>query len=243
MTFISPHKKPQVLNDGAVGYTMSTVCDISVGNWQMRALAVELVAPVTSKLDEVLHPVNVGWVPGTLINKPVERADRRIITARVQGQAIYVLLLDFLKAFPSVDQTSLWLILETMGWDKRIIDLLALLHIDMTQVLQMGNRSLPCLPRTRGLWTGSGASTVLLMILLDILIRHCYNSPYFTPDNPEAGTIDAFAEDFTVAVLKLVQMEFFGSGLKDFSAWSGVHVSRSKSLLVMPTGLSTGPWG
>ena len=224
-------KKPEVLSDGSIGHKATSVRDISVGDWQMRALATELVAPVTDKLDVILHSSNVGWVPGRIINQPVVRANRRITQARSECVRIFCLLLDFLKAFPTVDLPSLWYVMETIGWEPRILTLLILLHSDMRQVIQMGNHSTKGPDRTRGLWTGSGASTVLLLILLDVLIRYVYNSVYFGTEDPRKGSIDAFADDFTVIVLHLLHMRFFGDCLQSFSSWSGVYASKSLSLI------------
>jgi hypothetical protein len=119
-------------------YSADSVRDISVGNWQLRALEQELAAPVTQVLDQIIHEANVGWVPGRLIGTPILRVNRGVHRAQVAGEPYAVLLLDFMKAFPSVLLESMWQVLEAQGWDPAYIRAFRIMHTDMRQYSKIG---------------------------------------------------------------------------------------------------------
>lgn len=56
----------------------------------------------------------------------------------------------------------------------------------------------PFPPQYSGLWTGSTASTSLLLIILDVLLRGLRLTPSFNYDDPNTGDLAAFADDFAV---------------------------------------------
>ena len=91
----------------------------------------EAVAPVTAVLSTVVHPANVGWVKGRVINTPIVRVNRRLHRCRLEQSRFAVLLLDFLKAFPSVLLESQWEVLRAQGWHADTIRLLKVLHTNM----------------------------------------------------------------------------------------------------------------
>ena len=226
-------KKPELV-DGRPTYSADSVRDISVGNWQLRALEQELAAPVTQVLDQIIHEANVGWVPGRLIGTPILRVNRGVHRAQVAGEPYAVLLLDFMKAFPSVLLESMWQVLGVQGWDPAYIRAFRIMHTDMRQYSKIGGRSFPGPPKKAGLWTGSGASTVLLLCMLDVLVRVVYSSPYFDHNSGVLGTIDGFADDLNVLVHTSMQLRAFRWLLFAFQSWSGVGPSLTKSVLILP---------
>jgi hypothetical protein len=174
-------KKPIMTHLGPA-HDASSVRDISVGNWQLRSAEEEAVAPVVEKSDLIFHPANVGWIKGRLINQPITRVNRRVYAARLLQKPFATLLLDFLKAFPSVLLQSMWAVLQAQGWPSHYIRFLKYIHQDMVQVTKLFGTTHTGPDKQAGLWTGSGASTILLLCLLDVLLRELYRSPGFSWD-------------------------------------------------------------
>jgi hypothetical protein len=139
-----------------------------------------------------------------------------------------------MKAFPSVLLESMWQVLEAQGWDPAYIRAFRIMHTDMRQYSKIGGRSFPGPPKKAGLWTGSGASTVLLLCMLDVLVRVVYSSPYFDHNSGVLGTIDGFADDLNVLVHTSMQLRAFRWLLFAFQSWSGVGPSLTKSVLILP---------
>jgi hypothetical protein len=216
-----------------MAFDADSIRDISVANWQVRTIEQECAAPVVEVLPDALHPANVGWIKGRLINQPVAQINRRVFQCRTLQQDFAVLLLDFLKAFPSVLLESMWRVMEIHGWPTPYILLFQELHSDMQQIANYAGLRLQGPPKISGLWTGSNASTVLLLELLDVLICSVYNAPSFGATNADGGTIDGFADDLGIFASTYAQMRTFRDKLKDFSGWSGVQGSTLKSVLVL----------
>ncbi len=226
-------KKP-VMTAFGPAYSSDTVRDISVGNWQLRSLEEEAVAPIAVIADQILHPANVGWVKGRLINQPITKANRAIYWARIKARPFACLLLDFLKAFPSVLLPSMWEVLSAQGWRRDYIVLLRSLHQDMRQTMRIHGQSFEGPPKFAGLWTGSGASCILLLCLLDVLLRELYRHACFDWEDSTSGKVDGFADDLTAFVHTPHQLYVFRSIVSAFGEWSGVVPSLSKTVLIIP---------
>jgi hypothetical protein len=195
----------------------------------LRSAEDEGVAPVVEKADLIFHPSNVGWIKGRLINQPpIARVNRRVYRARLTKRPFATLLLDFLKAFPCVLLRSMWAAMEAQGWPRDYINLFKYVHTDMVQVTKLFGTTHKGLVKPAGLWTGSGASTILLLCLIDVLLRELYRSPGFSWDNEELASIDGFADDLTGFFPTPWHLSFFRHTVDVFKSWSGVGPSISK---------------
>jgi ribosomal protein L32 len=178
----------------------------------------------------------VGWIKGRLINQPITRVNRRVYRARLTHRPFATLLLDFLKAFPSVLLHSMWAVMEAQGWHRDYINLFKYVHTDMIQVTKLFGTTHRGPVKRAGLWTGSGASTILLLCLIDVLLRELYRSPGFSWDDEELASIDGFADDLTGFFPSPWHLSFFKHTVDVFKSWSGVGPSIPKTILVLP------PW-
>jgi len=221
-------KKPVDFLNGEPIYDAGSFRDISVGNVELRVLEWVAASPVAGKLQQIIHPDNVGWVPGRTILRPVTRTNRKVWERRGDDHEWGVLLLDFLKGFPSVRQLGMWAVMRIQGWSPGRVLTMTALHRDIGQFLRFEGGCYQAVPKNDGLWTGSGASTTMFLCLLDVLVRVVRAHPTFHLLDPEAGDMDAFADDFSVFARSSTQLAFFHTCLVDFGKWSGVLPSPTK---------------
>ena len=229
------HKKPSL---GPQGWSFAAgdFRDLSVGHCESRIVEWELVQPVGEHLSTLLHPCNVGWVPGRQIAEPIQTTHDWLYTSDGQGAAI---LVDFFKAFPCCLLAAVWAVLVARGWDGRYVRALATLHRRMDQTIHLAG-SVHAGPRKRdGLWTGSCASPTLLLLVLDVL---AWAVAYWA--NKEAWEVDmaAFADDFAFLIRSMLAIRPLRDILALFGEWTGIKVSIPKSNIVVYPSADLSAW-
>ena len=94
----------------------------------------------------------------------------------------------------------MWEVMDAQGWRSDYILLLRSMHKDMRQTTRIHGQPSEGPPKFAGLGTGSGASFILLLCLLDVLLRELYRHACFDWEDTAAGKVDGFADDITALV-------------------------------------------
>jgi hypothetical protein len=189
---------------------------IEVGSTENRIIARGVCRVLThGPVGDWFDPDQHAWLPGRYALQAVMRVDFEQSMATMRGDDGPLGLGDLEKAFPSVLLDGLWTLLHFLGAPPDFLRLLQNLYNKVQRWGRGRQRQYTWGQSTRGLKTGCGLSTVLLlfaMLVLGTAIRR-----HLRRTDPTAGTV-LFADDF--AWLR------FGALGGDWTACSRWHDAR-----------------
>lgn len=143
------------------------------------------------------------------------------IYSQCAGRTTAGLLLDFAKAFLSLDHDFMWAVLRTMGLRASIVSVVQLLYYQLvTQILYKGRVPVSH-PIASGIKQGCPLSGTLFALSLDPLIRY-----YLMEITLRSSVICAFADDLGLVLLNIfLQLPVV---LNIFALWAAAKGLRLK---------------
>lgn len=171
-----------------------------------------------------------GFTAGRSIWGPVWALHTELQADLAAGRSPQVLLVDFKKAYDTVDRSILWTKLASRGAQgSRILDVLRELTDDNVQLLRSSPgtplRTIPC---ERGLPQGSSLSPVLYTYFIDDLPASLLLEP--------GASCRAYADDVAIRTSGLdpssAELQRYCDRLQAYAAWHGFEVSTSKTELL-----------
>ena len=200
----------------------------------IKVLAVRL----QSQIPHLIHNMQSGFIKGRAIAENFILASEMIQCARKSRKPMFVLKLDFQKAFDSVNWECLLNILEARGFDQRWIRWVRdILTSSSARVLINGQPGDVFFFR-RGVRQGDAISPYLFDLMADVLQRMCClafseNSLLHPLDADSFFPTLQYAND-TLILLKgeVSQARKIKQILQDFAGFTGLQINYHKSTFV-----------
>ncbi|PPQ81254.1 hypothetical protein CVT26_015075 [Gymnopilus dilepis] len=121
---------------------------------------------------KIIPPTQNGFRAGYRTNNNMFILRTAIEKARAQGLTLYVMFADLSNAFPSTDQSTLWLKLRKLGAGGMIFDWLRMIYQRMEYIVRHNGETSEVFQSTIGILIGDTCSPLLWNIyLVDLIFR------------------------------------------------------------------------
>ncbi|KAF1336392.1 Rxlr effector protein, partial [Globisporangium splendens] len=145
-----------------------------------------------------------------------------------------IVMLDFMKAYDTLDRDFLYLVLSKFGFGRQFVDLVRRMHTDTTaQYLVNGELSKEWEVKS-GIRQGCPLAPLLFIVAAEILALAVQQDPYLegirvTRSGAEPHLISTFVDDSAVFLKQGKQLPRLMQLLTEFGQQSGLHVQPTKS--------------
>ncbi|KAF1327192.1 Rxlr effector protein, partial [Globisporangium splendens] len=145
-----------------------------------------------------------------------------------------IVMLDFMKAYDTLDRDFLYLVLSKFGFGRQFVDLVRRMHTDTTaQYLVNGELSREWEVKS-GIRQGCPLAPLLFIVAAEILALAVQQDPYLegirvTRSGAEPHLISTFVDDSAVFLKQGRQLPRLMQLLTEFGQQSGLHVQPTKS--------------
>ncbi|KAF1335371.1 Rxlr effector protein, partial [Globisporangium splendens] len=145
-----------------------------------------------------------------------------------------IAMLDFMKAYDTLDRDFLYLVLSKFGFGRQFVDLVRRMHSDTTaQYLVNGELSREWEVKS-GIRQGCPLAPLLFIVAAEILALAVQQDPYLegirvTRSGAEPHLISTFVDDSAVFLKQGKQLPRLMQLLTEFGQQSGLHVQPTKS--------------
>ncbi|KAF1333494.1 Rxlr effector protein, partial [Globisporangium splendens] len=145
-----------------------------------------------------------------------------------------IVMLDFMKAYDTLDRGFLYLVLSKFGFGRQFVDLVRRMHTDTTaQYLVNGELSREWEVKS-GIRQGCPLAPLLFIVAAEILALAVQQDPYLegirvTKSGAEPHLISTFVDDSAVFLKQGRQLPRLMQLLTEFGQQSGLHVQPTKS--------------
>ncbi|KAF1336404.1 Rxlr effector protein, partial [Globisporangium splendens] len=145
-----------------------------------------------------------------------------------------IVMLDFMKAYDTLDRDFLYLVLSKFGFGRQFVDLVRRMHSDTTaQYLVNGELSREWEVKS-GIRQGCPLAPLLFIVAAEILALAVQQDPYLegihvTKSGAEPHLISTFVDDSAVFLKQGKQLPRLMQLLTEFGQQSGLHVQPTKS--------------
>ena len=93
-----------------------------------------------------------------------------------QNMPLYMVFIDFTKAFDTVDRATLWKILQKLGFPSHFINLISALHTGMKALIKLKEELSESFQVNNGVKQGCVLAPTLFSIFLSAVLRHAFES-------------------------------------------------------------------
>ncbi|KAF1313882.1 Rxlr effector protein, partial [Globisporangium splendens] len=183
----------------------------------------DLMAPITEK--EVREAI-------LIMQAALDKAYHN--SAEGLDDAPGIVMLDFMKAYDTLDRDFLYLVLSKFGFGRQFVDLVRRMHSDTTaQYLVNGEVSREWEVKS-GIRQGCPLSPLLFIVAAEILALAVQQDPHLegirvTRSGAEPHLISTFVDDSAVFLKQGKQLPRLMQLLSEFGQQSGLHVQPTKS--------------
>lgn len=142
-----------------------------------------------------------------------------------------VLLLDFKKAYDTLNRDFLWSILRAFGYSTAFIDLVQKLHAKTTATFEYKGKRSRSIPLNSGIRQGCSLAPLLFLIaieLLGIVIRNHTRLTGITLPTGDTHKFSGFVDDSTIFLQRLSQLPIVLDVLDKFEILSGLAIQPTK---------------
>jgi hypothetical protein len=198
-------------------------------------------------LPHLVHTLQAGFVPGRSIHTPIDTflairkvADRDPRLAKGIG-----LLLDFAKAYDSLNRAFLVCVLQLYNFPKIFVDMVAVLHEDTACRFLVNGFLSSKIQVSCGIRQGCPLAPLLFIIALDVLYRVVETMPDIGGIPLVCGSsttirISGYADDTALYLADADDIPKILEVIRDYGSVSGLQVNLKKSVGVMMSTRSHG---
>ena len=208
---------------------ISNTRPISVANCDNRIIAkimAELLYPIA---DEIIHPCQKGFIPGRTGSDHIRLLNRLFYENDGDPtNPTYVLLLDNMKAFDSVDHKYIFAILNQIGLPDWVITVIKSLFNDIRVTPMVGRGKGGWISILRGVKQGCPLSPLLFVLIYDTYIRRLLQKM----PQAEDEQICAFADDLMQITKQLENFNHTTNEIALFETVAGCSVHKGKSAFI-----------
>lgn len=200
-----------------------------------------MIATRTSqKLGRIIHPHQNGFVPHRTIHATVDlfHAAQAVAMADPTYAEALAILLDFCKAYDSVDRAFLYDVLQWLGFPPEYVTAIRRMHDGTTaRFLANGYKSRRIQVHC-GIRQGCPLAPILFILVLEALYRRIDNEPQvlgITLKNKEGAVqlkVGGFADDTASYVRSVAEVLIVMALTRAFALASGLHLNEGKTLVI-----------
>jgi len=195
---------------------------------------------VRGYIDRLVSNRQCGFVPGRTIHEVIDMFEAAKETCRNNGELTQaqVLMLDFAKAYDSLDRDFLFAMLEAKGFPPKICRLLRAMHSHTTVRFLANGRISEKLEVTSGIRQGCPLAPLLFIIAVDLLydvveeedgIRGIELS---TEEGCRALKVAGYADGTAIYIAHCSMQRAALAAVSKFSAVSGLRLNIKKSVAI-----------
>ena len=190
-------------------------------NTDYKILAKVLATRLRSVVRTLVHDDQHAFVPGRTIH-----------------EAIDVLMLDFAKAYDSIERDYMTAVLREMRLPERLLQFVQQTHQDTTVRFLVNGGLSRAVPVTRGIRQGCPLAPMLFILGLEPLIHRVTTHPDLDGiqlevlNERKTVSLVAYADDTTIYLERASQLGNVRHLLDDFAVHSGLQINVTKSLVV-----------
>ncbi|KAE8997012.1 hypothetical protein PR001_g19701 [Phytophthora rubi] len=213
---------------------------IALLNTDYKILTRILAWRVRKHITKIVHSTQCGFVPGRTIHEAIDMLEAIKLRCR-EGKTLskaQVLLLDFAKAYDSLDRAFLLEVLRRKGFPPKFCRLVEAIHTD-TSVRFMANGELSrSVQVTRGIRQGCPLAPLLFIIAVDLLYDEIEMTHDIVgikmDDRGEVSEIRAagYADDTAIYIQHIRMQGAAIQAVARFSAVSGLNLNVKKSVAI-----------
>ena len=207
---------------------------VSILNTDYKILTKTLANRLQLVLPKLISPDQVGYVKNRYIGQNVRLIKDVMTYVNNKGLARYILLLDFEKAFDSIEWSFMFKCLEKYNMGGKFIKWIEILH-NQTQSCVTNNGYLSgYFYLGRGIRQGCPISALLFILVAEVLAIKIRNSLSISGIviNKEEYKICQLADDATLFLKNISSILSTISIVEDFQKCSGLKINMQKTILV-----------
>ena len=187
-------------------------------------------------LPNMIAEVQGGFVPGRTIHGVIDVFTAAQLAAKRMATETVAVLLDFQKAYDSVNRAFMMDNLRHRGFPRRFLAAVAATHTDTTaRFLVNGQLSTP-VASTCGIRQGCPLAPLLFILVLDPLYQWLLHDAELldplTAAVPDFPTVSGYADDTTVFLANETKIPRLLAVLDDFARASGLVVNAAKTNVI-----------
>ena len=212
---------------------------VSLTNVDYKILTKSLAIRIEKVLPKLINENQSGFVKGRLITENIRLIDDIIETLKRRRETGLILLLDFEKAFDSVEWIYMHKILEKFNFGESFRKWVEICYTNISSTVINNGFTSGWFEIKRGVRQGCPLSTSLFILCIELLahlIRNNDNIKGLDFGN-QCHKISLFADDATCLLKDSNSVINVFAVTEIFSKYSGLRLNVSKSLLVY-----IGPW-
>ncbi|MFN9911973.1 MAG: reverse transcriptase domain-containing protein, partial [Pirellulaceae bacterium] len=166
---------------------------ISIPNTDNRIISFCVQQNLQPCLNSFLLPQQKAFLHGRRINANIEDFNQRFYYSLSRRQQHLLLLVDFQKAYDSVDHTFLFKLVEYIGLPWWLCNIVKMLLTNLRVRFTPPFDTYESIPVTRGVKQGCPLAPLLFLLLIDPIISQI-------SDATSAVEIRAFADDIGISI-------------------------------------------
>ena len=207
---------------------------ISLLQTDYKILTKALALRLQKVLPNIIHPDQVGYIPGRYIGENVRTLkDLMTYTATMKIPG-YIVLVDFEKAFDSIEWDFLFKTLEAFNFGPKFIDWIRLLYTDISSCVGNNGYYSNYFKLTRGIRQGCPISALLFILVAEILAISLRQDTSIHGINlcNTIFKIKMLADDTTLLLKDIKSIEIAIKKFQDFSKCSGLKLNLNKTEII-----------
>ena len=189
---------------------------------------------------QILSSTQKGFRKRASCMDQVQMVTMALEDARLTGQDIYMMQIDFSNAFGMIDHDKLLQIMWDLGFPPDAIEVVKNLYTGATTRVRWGLDKTGPIPVDRGTIQGDSLSPLLFLIYLEPLLRWLhwggrgYKFGCITDTDTKIKqqlSAAAFADDLSITTNCISDLHIQARKLSDYSDWVEMKISASKSIV------------
>jgi hypothetical protein len=207
---------------------------ISVLNVDYKIYAKVIALRLKTVLPDLIHEDQCGYVQGRVIGENIRFVDDLLKCAEMNIVKGYLILVDFEKAFDSLDWNFLYYTLNNFNFGENFIKMVKLLYTDIFSAVQNNGHCTQFFQLHRGIRQGCPASAYLFILCSEMLSCYIRNSTTIKGINVCNTTqkILQFADDTLLLAKDSSDVKEYLRILDNFGKCSGLKVNKHKTELI-----------
>uniref|UniRef100_A0A8C5MI47 Reverse transcriptase domain-containing protein n=1 Tax=Leptobrachium leishanense TaxID=445787 RepID=A0A8C5MI47_9ANUR len=205
---------------------------ISLLNTDLKILAKVMANRLTPLLPSLIHPDQVGFVPGREARDATTRALGAIGVAKRAGEGLLLLSTDAEKAFDRVQWDFMFLVLRGLGVGPFFLQYLKALYDEPTARVRVNGALSPPIVVRNGTRQGCPLSPLLFALTLEPLLVAIRNHPEITGIRGHASEhrLSAYADDLLFFLTDIdTSLPAVMSVLEAYGLVAGLKINHDKS--------------
>jgi len=204
---------------------------ISVSNTDNRIISNCLRLVLIGPIGDLIAKSQGAFFPGRTIESPIRSMNQKFYNALKENEELYILLVDFAKAFDSVSIDYLLELLTHIGTPLWVNNLVSSLYSNIRAQPILFDKHNIIIAILDGLKQGCPLAPLFFVLVIDPLLLALSRVRGLSPE--------AFADDLAIALKDPNRLRCIITAIDLFSAASGVRTNIGKTLLLTTVDDST----